>query len=451
MMTRAGLGGAFVLLAAGCSESGGAAPSGGAGAGGTEAVASGGAPIATGEAAGAPGAGGAFPGSGGSTTPASGGANGTAGTPSDGGAPSAGGGTASGGTGPASPDAGSGIPVCGDANEGDTVTLTCPDGLLVGSVHFASYGTPTGSCGSFTTGSCHATGSSDTVAALCIGRSACTIAATNAAFGDPCSGTAKHAAVEVSCEAHVTPVSAPFKGVANSPCAARTALDVSWYYNWMQNETEPCQNGEGGEFVPMVWGHTGSEQSAQGIASAVSTFAGRGQRYVLGFNEPDNSTQANIPVSTALSLLPSFDDPAITIVSPATQANANPGQAWFSDFMTQLAASSVRVDVLGLHWYGWNAGSCDASASQLESYIAWAERFPGGRPIWLTEWGCLNQSAPDVPTVITFYQGALAVFARHPRVERYAWYPWATNCGLNDQNGALTPLGEAYAAAPAYR
>jgi hypothetical protein len=41
------------------------------------------------------------------------------------------------------------------------------------------------------------------------------------------------------------------------------------------------------------------------------------------------------------------------------------------------------------------------------------------------------------------------VFARHPRVERYAWYPWATNCGLVNGDGSLTALGQAYAAAPA--
>ena len=63
----------------------------------------------------------------------------------------------------------------------------------------------------------------------------------------------------------------PYKGVANSPCAARTALNVSWYYNWTQRETEPCSaGGAGGEFVPMLWGHTGAEQSASGITSAIA-------------------------------------------------------------------------------------------------------------------------------------------------------------------------------------
>jgi hypothetical protein len=202
----------------------------------------------------------------------------------------------------------------------------------------------------------------------------------------------------------------------------------------------------------MIWGHTGAEQTGSSIASAVASFVDKDYDYVLGFNEPDNPDQSNIAVDAAIALWPSFDNPAIKVASPATASNANPGQAWFNGFMAKLNAdASLRADVLALHWYGWNAGSCDANASGLENYIKWAEGFAGDRPIWITEWGCLNQSAPDEETVVKFFQGALAMFARHPRIERYAWYPWATNCHLVDDNGELTALGKAYADAPAYR
>jgi hypothetical protein len=50
--------------------------------------------------------------------------------------------------------------------------------------------------------------------------------------------------------------------------------------------------------------------------------------------------------------------------------------------------------------------------------------------------------------VQAFYEGAVEVLEDHPRVERYAWFPWTTNNHLAE-DGALTPLGTSFAAAPA--
>jgi len=244
----------------------------------------------------------------------------------------------------------------------------------------------------------------------------------------------------------------PFKGFAGDPtaCADMQHLGVSWYYNWKQTPTNGCASTNI-PFVPMIWGHTGSEQSAAGITSSVSSFVSKSYGYVLGFNEPDNSTQSNITVATAVSLWPSFNNSAIQLGTPATQANST-GQTWFTSFMGSVNGSTtLHADFIAIHWYGWNAGSCDAAASQFESYIKYAEGFSGSRPIWITEWGCLNDSAPDTQTVLNFYKGALAVFAKHPRVARYSWYPWSTNNELVNSDGTLTALGSAYAAAPAYK
>jgi hypothetical protein len=288
-----------------------------------------------------------------------------------------------------------------------------------------------------------------------VGGLASTTGGTAATSGSAGSGTAGQSSASggasgASTAGGAASTTAPFKGVANSPCAARTALNVSWYYNWEESETEACATaGAGGEFVPMIWGHMGAEQTASSIQSAVAGFVKKGYQYVLGFNEPDNASQSNITSTTAISLLPSFDNAAIKVGTPATQANAA-GQTWFKAYMASVTAdTTLRDDFIALHWYGWNSNSCDAAASQLESYIKYAEGFPGNRPIWLTEWSCLNDSAPTAAGVLAFYEGALAVFAKHPRVQRYAWYPWTTNCELNNSDGSLTDLGVAYAAAPA--
>ena len=242
---------------------------------------------------------------------------------------------------------------------------------------------------------------------------------------------------------------APFKGVAGSDCAELLRLNVAWWYDWELGPTGCTPT----PFVPMIWGH-GNEQTPAGITSEVSAGVAAGYRYVLGFNEPDNASQSNIPVATAIALWPSFNNASVIVGSPATQGNAT-GLAWIQDFMTQVNADTtgkLRVDFIATHWYGWNAGACDPAANGLESWIAGIEAIPGNRPIWLTEWGCQNESNPNAATVKAFYAGALAMFAKHPRVVRYAWYQWNTYNELVDaDSGALTTLGTAYADAASFR
>jgi len=238
---------------------------------------------------------------------------------------------------------------------------------------------------------------------------------------------------------------APFKGVANSACADLTTLKVSWYYNWTLSPGNCAAPG----FVPMIAGK--SEKTPAAVTTALGRVVTGGYDTVLGFNEPNKTDQSNLTVAQVISMWPQITaNPAIRVSSPSTSADAA-GQAWFTDFMSQATAQNLRVDFLAIHWYGWNAGSCDARASQLESYIRWAEGIPGGKPIWITEWGCLNLSNPDAATVQAFYSGAIAMFARHPRIERYAWYPWTTNNELVATGGGLTSLGTVFSNAPAMK
>ncbi|GIE99695.1 glycosyl hydrolase [Paractinoplanes rishiriensis] len=236
----------------------------------------------------------------------------------------------------------------------------------------------------------------------------------------------------------------PYKGVANSACTDLGTLKVGWWYNWYINPGG-CTAGE---FVPMVSGK--DKHGAGDIAWQRDQAVNAGYRTLLGFNEPDHTDQANMSVDLAVSLWPTLTaNPAVRIGGPATAGDAG-GRTWLTDFMAQVEARQLRVDFLTMHWYGWNAGTCDANATGLENQLTWLESLPGNRPIWVTEFGCMHASNTDVATVNAFYQGALRVFARHPRVERYAWYPWNTHNALVS-TGALTPLGSTFAEAPATR
>jgi hypothetical protein len=88
--------------------------------------------------------------------------------------------------------------ICGTAGEGGTVTITAPPGNYITGVQFASYGTPTGSCGSFAIGTCHAANSLSIVSAALIGFNSGSVSADNTVFGDPCGGTVKQLYIQAT-------------------------------------------------------------------------------------------------------------------------------------------------------------------------------------------------------------------------------------------------------------
>ena len=236
------------------------------------------------------------------------------------------------------------------------------------------------------------------------------------------------------------------KGVAYSPsngrCEDLSTLGLSWYYNW--SGSSECVGGP--EYVPQIWGSWEKLNWVPKPAKAVSN----GATALLGFNEPDGGDQSNLSVDEALALWPQFTQTAVQLGSPATAQ-----RVWLESFMAGAAAKQLRVDFIAMHWYGWDPGSCN-DVKSLEDKITWAEQWQ--RPIWITEWSCRAQPSNGVEQ---FYSNALAMFKKHPQVQRYAWFLSRSgsdanqadfaNAALLDGSGAPSALGNRYIAAPAYR
>lgn len=92
------------------------------------------------------------------------------------------------------------LPKCvGPIGEGQTLSVSCPTSQAISSVQFASYGTPTGSCGSLAISSCHATTSTNVFSTNCLNKNSCSFTVGNAAFTDPCSGTIKNFYAQYTC------------------------------------------------------------------------------------------------------------------------------------------------------------------------------------------------------------------------------------------------------------
>uniref|UniRef100_A0A0D3EQH4 Beta-galactosidase n=1 Tax=Oryza barthii TaxID=65489 RepID=A0A0D3EQH4_9ORYZ len=80
------------------------------------------------------------------------------------------------------------------------VHLQCDNGQKITEIKFASFGTPQGSCGSYSEGGCHAHKSYDIFWKNCVGQERCGVSVVPEIFGgDPCPGTMKRAVVEAIC------------------------------------------------------------------------------------------------------------------------------------------------------------------------------------------------------------------------------------------------------------
>lgn len=84
---------------------------------------------------------------------------------------------------------------CKTGGENSTLSDTAPSTYVFNRVDFCSYGTPDGSCGSFSYGGCNSSASNSYNPTPCTSYS---ISMSNAQWGDPCGGTLKRGYIQMS-------------------------------------------------------------------------------------------------------------------------------------------------------------------------------------------------------------------------------------------------------------
>lgn len=248
----------------------------------------------------------------------------------------------------------------------------------------------------------------------------------------------------------VPPSTTGKKGVSvwtfNGVNAALAQSTADWYYTWSTSHsgiTSPSGVG----FVPMIWG-PGS------VAAANLAQAKAAGPYLLGFNEPDMSSQSNMTVDQALSLWPRLMAAGGVLGSPAVATGAATPGGWLDRFMSGAQAKGYRVDFITLHWYGGDFTTADA-VGQLKSYIqAVYDRYH--KPIWLTEYALIDFShGTNFPTdqqQAAFVTASAQMLTSLPYLQRYAWFALpasdsAPSSGLFRSGPSVTPEGRAFEAA----
>jgi hypothetical protein len=216
---------------------------------------------------------------------------------------------------------------------------------------------------------------------------------------------------------------------------------ISWWYNWSPRHEA---SAPGVEFAPMVWGTKDLP-----VEKAVDAI-GDGAKFLLGFNEPNFMSQANLSAKAAAELWPQVEEVAsrkgLALVSPAVNYcgddRAKTGPCHDTnpvDYLREFfqRCSGCRVDYVAVHWY-----NCDGAS--LRDYVARFKVF--NRPIWITELACAYGGDTSVAGQEAYLREAVPILDADPDVFRYAWFSANAipNARLLDDAGAPTPLGQVY-------
>lgn len=226
---------------------------------------------------------------------------------------------------------------------------------------------------------------------------------------------------------------------------------ISWSYNWassLNSIFDQVMDDNNIDYCPMAWNGVNQTELRNYVASHPNC------KYLLAFNEPNITDQANMtPAEAALKwddVKSIADELNLKIISPAMNYGTLNGYSdpivWLDEFFTLVSIDDI--DAIAVHCYMANAGS-------LKLYI---ERFKKyNKPIWLTEfcaWDGLNSDNFKALGQQQYLSDAVNYLEGDSLVFRYAWFiPRASGSAddfpynfLLQNNGSaeLTTLGQIF-------
>ena len=211
-------------------------------------------------------------------------------------------------------------------------------------------------------------------------------------------------------------------------------LRGSWFYNWGPSTSEGLLDIE---YVPMKWTAWNDVDSQWQTILNNNT-----SNHLLGFNEPDAETQANMSLDLMLKRWPKMMESGMRLGSPCPAGN----KQLLYDFIKKCDELNYRVDFVTLHDYG------EGTAQQFYNNCK-TLHDKTGRPVWVTEFNYGGTWTSGKPTYAQSAARIKEVIERYDKegiIERYAIF----NFDEVDQNRAvfynpvenlvITPLGVAY-------
>ena len=194
---------------------------------------------------------------------------------------------------------------------------------------------------------------------------------------------------------------------------------ISWDYNWgntPSNDAAMWFDANEMDYCPMCWN---GNYNADAIRAFVA--AHPNTKYLLGFNEPNLTDQANMTPSKAAELWPPVVALAkelnLKLVSPAMNYGTLAGYSdpikWLDEFFAQPNVDINDIYAISIHCYM-------SSASAVQGYVEKFEKY--NKPIWMTEFCAWDPVPGSVTTQMDYMCAVLNYLEANPKVERYAWF-----------------------------
>lgn len=231
---------------------------------------------------------------------------------------------------------------------------------------------------------------------------------------------------------------------------------ISWFYNWgtapglqVASIFDPYI-----DYIPMCWNGVDT--------TALKTFYSSHPniKYILGFNEPNFKSQANLTPTQAAAKWPLIERIArlyhLKIVGPALNYCSASGAVsengitytdpiqYYDDFFK--ACPNCQVDYIAMHNYMNFEPAVVNDITRYKKY---------GKPIWLTEFCQYDGTQTLTPDTQKDYMVELLSYMENdPDVFRYSWFIGRNGGGdtafpynsllTKDNRGVLTELGDIY-------
>lgn len=226
---------------------------------------------------------------------------------------------------------------------------------------------------------------------------------------------------------------------------------LSWAYNWGTTLTGIALTAfdeAALEFCPMAWNKGYNREAIRSYAAAHPSC-----RYLLAYNEPNLTDQANLTPAEAAEgwsdLVAFARETGLLLVSPAMNYGTLSGYSdpvkWLDEFFA-LVGGTDDIAAIALHCYMSSAGSLNTFIGRFDKY---------NKPIWLTEFCAWDASTSSAAAQQTFMTEAVPMLEQDERVARYAWFLARNGSGADASpynalvNNAdvvgLTALGKLYA------